>query len=96
MSQFREPNSEELLLKSDLIGKHIKIYWDGDDVFYPADVVSYDEASKLHSVLYENDETEKLYSENLLGSIWKIWCGTEEEFELYRKKHVSFQNVKDI
>ena len=63
-----------------LIGAQIEIYWDGDLVYYPCKVCRYDDATKKYWVLYENDETGGEYEEDLLTSKWRIWAGTEEEF----------------
>jgi hypothetical protein len=63
-----------------LIGKRISIFWPGDNVYYQALVIKYDEPKDKHIVLYENDFSGKQYNENLRKSHWKIWSGTDEEY----------------
>lgn len=63
-----------------LVGAQIEIYWDGDLVYYPCKVSRYDAATNKFWVLYENDESGAEYEEDLANSKWRIWAGTEEEF----------------
>lgn len=63
-----------------LVGERITIYWDGDDVFYPARILDFIEDTNMYKVVYENDESEMIYEENLTTSTWKIWRGSDEEY----------------
>ncbi len=42
----------------DLIGKRIGIYWDGDNVYYPADVVNFIAENGMHIVKYVEGATQ--------------------------------------
>lgn len=80
MEYFTDPTPEEVSSGPTLIGNIINIFWDGDNVFYPAKVIRYDQGANTYWVLYENDATGQEYEENLSKSQWKIWRSTEEEF----------------
>eukprot|EP00966_Prymnesium_polylepis_P072727 1688617-Prymnesium_polylepis.2 len=41
-----------------LKGKHIEIYWDGEAAWFEAEVLRYDEATRLHLVRYTEDDVE--------------------------------------
>lgn len=79
---FRDLSESERInmANKSLVGHHISIFWDGDSVFYPCTVKSYDENSGKHMVLYLNDESGELYDEDLRNSKWRLWEGTEEDF----------------
>ena len=38
-----------------LVGKRIEVYWDGEDAWFEAEVLAYDEATALHYVRYLAD-----------------------------------------
>lgn len=78
--QYRLPTSEEKLLKSELIGRKVSIFWDGDDVFYPGTVTGYDAARDSFSVVYDENSSGEVYTEDFKTTTWKLWCGTDEEY----------------
>ena len=39
-----------------MTGRLIEIYWDGDDTWFEAEVLSFDKATGLHAVVYLEDE----------------------------------------
>ena len=45
------PKPQALALK----GKYIEIYWDGEDQWFEAEVLSFDAATCMHTVLYRQD-----------------------------------------
>lgn len=75
---FRLPKPHEKLWKHELIDKKINIFWDGDNVFYPCQVIGYNEIDDKHIVLYENDDTGEKYEEDLNSNAWEIWDVTIE------------------
>jgi hypothetical protein len=88
-SKYRLPTEEEKRQGAGLSGSKIAIWWDGDSMFYPCVVKSYDEKSGKFSVLYEEDNTGEQYEEDLNTSTWKIWAGTEQEYLTERILKVS-------
>ena len=72
IEDFRYPTVDEKNLGSALVGRSVAIYWDGDDAFYPATVISFTEESHRYIVRYLNDETGAEYEENLNETPWKI------------------------
>lgn len=88
-NQFGKPTPQEVVLGEQLIGKKIAILWDGDKVFYPASIIKYDPSSRAYTVVYHKDESGSEYVENLLKTVWKIWRGTDAEFEDYFNQEVS-------
>lgn len=88
-SLFDFPPENHDFLGKELIDKHIEIYWDGDDVYYPAYVKDYNEETGKHIVAYDSDGKSALYDEDLKESKWKIWVGTNEQYETYKVLNVS-------
>jgi hypothetical protein len=72
---FRAPTADEKKMTTELIGRRVRIYWDGDDAYYPAAIVSYNPDINKHKVLYENDATGIEYDEDLVVSGWQIFEG---------------------
>jgi hypothetical protein len=89
---YRYPNEDEIRFQRELIGSKIEIYWDGDEIFYPALVTEFDESTGLHTVLYDNDDTNEAYKEDLSSTKWKLFdeSATEEADE--EKIKVGFSN----
>jgi hypothetical protein len=83
---FSEPGGEQQFYTTELIGKRIAIFWDGDDTYFSAMVVSYNLTENQHYVKYDNDDTSDLYPEALDNQPWKIWGGNEDEFLKYNEK----------
>lgn len=79
--QYCDPLPEEADSKEGLVGARITIYWDGDDAYYPCRVIEYVPESQQHVVLYEKDSSDAKYPEDLKSSKWKIWRGSDEEYE---------------
>ena len=79
---FREVTETEKFGKEELLGRLIKIYWDGDDVFYSAKIKSYNPANDTFMVKYENDDEGPEYEENLRDTIWRISDGTSDDYKL--------------
>lgn len=69
---FCEPTEEESQWVEELVGRRISVFWDGDQVFYPALVTRYDEAKEKFLILYEGDEGGREYVEDLRNVVWKI------------------------
>ncbi|RYH25604.1 hypothetical protein EON65_15365 [archaeon] len=69
---FDEPTEEESQWAEELIGHRISVFWDGDQVYYPALVTRYDETKEKFLILYEGDEIGREYVEDLRNAIWKI------------------------
>lgn len=86
--KYRFPNREEKQLGPELVGKKVAIYWDGDKVYYPATLTSYNENTQKFCVEYEEDSTNEKYDEDLKSSGWKIWGGTEAEYAAERANKV--------
>jgi hypothetical protein len=70
---FRDPTDEEKNIGAHLKDAKITIYWDGDDVFYSGKIVSIVLEHRTVMVLYDNDDTNTLYEEDLQSVRWKIW-----------------------
>jgi len=70
---FRDPVEEEKRNLSTLIGQRVAIWWDGDHVFYPARLLTFNPITLTFMVIYDNDATNQQYEENLNNSIWKLW-----------------------
>lgn len=85
---FRDPSEEEKRNEDDLTGRKIAIFWDGDDVFYNGEIVSYDSVKKVFMVKYDNDSTGEVYEENLFATVWKIWDDKSEDSPDYVNKQV--------
>ena len=93
---FRDPSPDELQSYSALVGTRISIWWDGDNVFYPCKVVEFDDVAKQHVVKYDNDENGSLSSEILGNQPWKVWEGTDEEFDAYNDTNKMQQIVRKL
>ena len=85
MDKFREPTAEEAVATTALVGHRINIWWDGDNAFYPCKIVAFNEEDKMHLVKYDNDEEGPLSPELLSKQPWKIWNGSDEEFDAYNE-----------
>lgn len=70
---YRDPTEEEKRNPSSLIGSRVAIWWDGDNVFYPCQLLTYNSVTSTCMVLYENDATNQQYEENLNETRWKLW-----------------------
>lgn len=77
MFEFRDCLEEDRNCGDELSGCKISIYWDGDNVYYPGTVISFDSNSKKHSVVYDNDDSNLEYEEDLLVSQWKVLVNRE-------------------
>lgn len=87
-SHFRDPTPDELAASAgDLVGRRISLWWDGDEVFYPCKVVSFDESTGVINVKYDNDDAGPICEEKLENQAWKIWTGTDEDFEVYNREN---------
>jgi len=81
---YRELSEAEVLAPL-AIGTRIAIYWDGDDEYYPCRVSGIiDDRHHKYSVLYEEDESELQYEEDLVKSKCLIWSGTDEQYAKQR------------
>lgn len=85
---FESPSATERSYGAELVGSLIVVFWDGDNVYYPAKVVSYENEQDKFNVLYENDDSGGLYSEDLRQSVWKIWRGSHEQMQQYFQNKV--------
>ena len=83
MDKFRDPTAEESAATTALVGHRIQIFWDGDSKFYPCKIVAYNEEDNMHVVKYDNDEKGALSPELLSKQPWKIWNGSDEEFDAF-------------
>ena len=83
LNYYRNPTDAELLTSLE-IGTRIAIYWDGDDEYYPCTItgiVDIDGSNHhKYTVLYEEDDSELHYEEDLSKSKYMIWSGTEEQY----------------
>lgn len=75
---FRNPTKEERSGDERLVNQRIAIYWDGDNVYYPGRVVSYNAEAATAQVLYENDESGEQYEESLAEVRWLLWDESAE------------------
>ena len=41
-------------------GKRVDVFWDGDGVFYRGTVTSYSAASRKHTILYDDNDVERV------------------------------------
>lgn len=87
-NQFEKPSLQEVYGGEGLIGKKIAILWDGDKVFYPANIIRYDPSTQAYTVCYHKDDSGSEYAENLKKTVWKVWRGSDEEFEAYFNQEV--------
>ena len=62
-----------------LVGKRLKIWWDGNQAFLEASVDSYDAATALHTVTYLTDGDVR--TEDLLGDQCSSWEWLDESQE---------------
>lgn len=83
---FCEPGGEQQFSTTELIGKRIAIFWDGENTYFSATVISFNLTESKHYVRYDNDDTSDLYPEILNDQPWKIWGGSEDEFLSYNEK----------
>ena len=45
----------------ELVGRRIRVYWPGDDCMYGGEVVAYDDATRAHTIMYDDgDEVEEM------------------------------------
>ena len=65
-------------LGAGLIGSWVSVYWDGDDVWFDATVISYDPQSRCHGLLYSADG--QLESLQLASAKWVYMHAGDEEF----------------
>jgi hypothetical protein len=52
------------ILKGNLVGSRIKVWWPDDRKFYKGVVESFDVASKKHKVVYDDGDVERLHLKN--------------------------------
>jgi hypothetical protein len=89
---YREQSKAETLTPL-VVGSRIAIYWDGDDEYYPCRVTTIlDGLHHKYTVLYEEDETDLQYEEDLEKSKYLIWSGTDEQ---YAKERLTAWTVSD-
>jgi hypothetical protein len=94
-ASFRDPTAEEVASSGEsLVGRRISLWWDGDQVFYPCRVVSFDSNSGIINVKYDNDDGGPICEERLENQAWKIWSGTDEEFEVYNQEKIQVLQYK--
>lgn len=76
---YREPTEQEresLCSGSpEWIGKEIDVFWDGDNVYYPAVIVRVADGPHKITVQYENTEGE--FDEDLSATPWRIWASAQ-------------------
>ena len=74
---YRDPSQEELSDANSVIGKRVAIFWDGNGVYFFAEIISYDAETQRHRARYEasEDSDEAEEEEDLKASIWKVWAG---------------------
>ena len=75
---FRDVTKEDKSSGDKLINKIISIYWDGDKIYYPCEILSYDSNSNIYNVKYFGGNEED--NENLVKTKWRLWTGTKDEF----------------
>lgn len=91
---YRELSEAESYLTPLAVGTRIAIYWDGDDEYYPCRVTSIvDGPRHKYTVLYEEDDTELQYEEDLEKSKYLIWSGTDEQ---YSKERLTARTVRYV
>ena len=86
---YRFPTAEEKLLKGDLTGRKISIFWDGDNLYYPGVVSGYNEKNGHYLVTYDENDSDEPYDEDLKNSKWKIWNGSDEDYAQHVAMKVS-------
>ncbi|EOD06596.1 hypothetical protein EMIHUDRAFT_219128 [Emiliania huxleyi CCMP1516] len=67
-----QPEKGPSLTKSrakELVGRLVEVYWDGEDAWYKAEVLRFDEASRAHTLRYTADGYE--CEEKLSDSSWR-------------------------
>ena len=95
-NNFFPPRAEENNATRALVGRRISIYWDGDRVFFPAKVLDYRDSDGKHVVKYDNDADGDVYDELLRGQKWRIWRGTDAEFDAFNEEGALLQPVDDM
>ncbi|RZC63734.1 hypothetical protein C5167_025482 [Papaver somniferum] len=75
---FRKVDLSESDFKR-IIGKRIKVYWDGSRKWFTGHIESFDSKKKLHRILYNDGDVEKL---NLLDELFELEVVTSEGFTL--------------
>jgi hypothetical protein len=94
-ASFRDPTPEEAASSGEiLVGRRISLWWDGDEVFYPCKVISFDSNSDIINVKYDNDDSGPICEERLGNQSWKIWTGTDEEFEVYNQEKIQVERFE--
>ena len=53
---YRDPSQEELSDANSVIGKRVAIFWDGNGVYFFAEIISYDAETQRHRARYEASE----------------------------------------
>jgi hypothetical protein len=85
MDLFIDPSPAEKVATDGLIGRRVNIWWDGDNVFYPGKIVGYQSTDGAHQVKYDNDDEGPVCAEQLSKQPWKLWSGTEADFDAYNQ-----------
>eukprot|EP01041_Mallomonas_annulata_P003345 gene3345-6619_t len=93
MENYQKPSIDERSLGQNLAGRHIDIFWDGDNVYYPATIIGYSSEKKLYTVRY--DEGDEEFEEDLANIEWRLWNGTEEEYHALKAAQVTEQKEKE-
>jgi hypothetical protein len=80
---WRKPSAEET--EERLVNKRIKVWWEGNQRFFEADVLSYNFEEKTYQVVYlidNNAQDEKLDA----SAKWEILDETQEELRLRKRR----------
>lgn len=81
VDKYRNPEPDEIKTRLP-VGTRLNIYWNGDKRYYPCKIVGFnDKKHHIYNVLYEEDDSGIQYNEDLNKSKFKIWAGTDEEYE---------------
>jgi hypothetical protein len=88
---FRDATDDDRRLTAELVERIISIYWDGEGKFFEGRILSYDKESNCFHVIYYNDDSGEVYLETLSDpkQLWRVWTGSNDEFEEYLKRTVS-------
>lgn len=85
---YGRPTSEEQSSGHGLVGARISIYLQYEKKCYPCRVLKYIPDRQTYEVLYEEDDSQEVYEEDLRSTSWKVWRGTDAEYQAERARKV--------
>eukprot|EP00752_Nemacystus_decipiens_P004070 g3725.t1 len=99
MGVWRTPKDEEYANPEELIGRKVRVYFDGDCTYFEAQVKRYKAETKTHMLLYAGEGEQELdeLEEDLIGvqgkiqgiDKWQIWEQSDRVLKIKKKDQAS-------